>query len=288
MKDFLALDNRLNDWGPQGRREGEVLVFAIGNPNEGHGPALPRDNDLRCAQFVASRACERTGARFVAMIPYATDRVGDIARHWSPAYLPWDVCAEKSSEFVRAHCRWLRDTGARFSRVVIVNGHGGNQGIDQHPAWAKVQTEFAIGPIAFAFSIQEDLGPAIAMLEPLSPETRDAYRAVKSGHADTLEHSVAMLYHGLDLGKLTGLNRRLTMQGTDAALREYPPIGGLAGYLKFGDARFDPLRAIPSLVECWRQFEADGQILLYPELARAVMDRSIQAVVQTIGAPVGS
>jgi len=42
--DEINLKGKMDNWGPYGKNEGKWLIFTVGNPNEGHGLALPRMN----------------------------------------------------------------------------------------------------------------------------------------------------------------------------------------------------------------------------------------------------
>ncbi|MBN2154211.1 MAG: creatininase family protein [Candidatus Lokiarchaeota archaeon] len=282
MENDLNLKGRMDDWGPYGRQEGRTIVFSIGNPNEGHGPALPRDNDSRCANYVAYNVCERTGARFVAHIPFTTDRVGEIARDWSPGYMPMDECVERSVAFVKQHCEALLSRGIAFDRVAVIVGHGGNNGIEAYGEWGELRDELGIEGIGFHGTIKVDLGRLLRLLEPFSEAERQSYLGVKGGHADTVEHSIATLYNGLDYGRVTEINQHIKKRGMDETLKKWPVLGGLGGYLKFGGERYEPLRKVAGLVECLAKFEEDGQIFVYPRLARLLMEGSIDATARAI------
>nr|MDO8088696.1 creatininase family protein [Candidatus Sigynarchaeum springense] len=282
MDDFLNLEGKMGDWGPFGEGESRAIVFSIGNPNEGHGPALSPDNDSRCANYVAYNVCERTGARFIAHIPYTTDRVGDIARDWSPGYMPMAECVQKSVAFVKYHCEALRSRGIPFSRIFVIVGHGGNNGIEAHAEWKDLQATLGIDAIVFTGTIKVDIGKLLRLLEPFSDAEREAYLGVKGGHADTVEHSIATLYHGLDYGKVTMINRHIKERGMDETLKKWPVLGGLGGYLKFGGARYDALRKVPGLAECLAKFEEDGQIFIYPRLAKLLMESSIESIARLV------
>ena len=276
MNDFLNLNGKMNDWGPFSTVQTRVLVFSIGNPYEGHGPALSPDNDSRCANYVASRVSEMTGARYIAHIPYTTDRVGEIATAWSPGYIPMEECVKKSIEFIKYHCNTLKEQDISFDRILIIVGHGGNNGIEKYDNWNELKESYDLQEILFSGTIRVDLGKILRALEPFSEETRQAYLGVKGGHADTMEHSIATLYGGVDYGALYNLNLFIKQKGIDAALKKWPVIGGLGGYLKFGGERYDALRNVSGLMECLKKFEEDGQIFLFSEFARIVMDISLK------------
>lgn len=282
MAGELDLKGKMDDWGPFTKQCKDTLVFSIGNPDEGHGPALSPDNDSRCANFVACKVCEKSGARFIAHIPYTTDRVGEIAKAWSPGYIPMDECVKRSVSFVKYHCTILKERGIPFNKIFVIVGHGGNNGIENYPEWAELAAEFGLDAIKFAGTIRVDIGKILMALEPFPEETRQCYLGIKGGHADTIEHSIATLYGGVDHGKLYAMNQYILERGTDAALKRWPVIGGLGGYLKFGGDFFEPLRKVPGLVECLHKFEQDKQVYVFPDFARIVMDISIATTVRDI------
>ncbi|MFX0206421.1 MAG: hypothetical protein ACFFDT_10590 [Candidatus Hodarchaeota archaeon] len=279
MSDFLNLKGKMSDWGPFELASSNTLIFSMGNPCEGHGPALSPDNDSRCANFVAYHVSERSGAKFVAHIPYTTDQVGDIALDWSPAYIPMEECVNKCVAYIEYHCKVLQEVGIEFSKIIIINGHGGNYGVDKFSIWDKLKTQFRLSDLKFISTYEVEIHEA---LQDFSTETRDAYlTAVQTGgHADTIEHSIATLYGGIDYGKFYQMNKFIKTD-VGAALKKWPVLGGLGGYLKFGGERYEPLRKV-GLERCLRQFEEDEQIYLFPELAQIVMEHLVKKITSII------
>ena len=49
----LSLEGKMDNWGPFGENEGKWLIFSMGNPEEGHGYALPRNIDDLVGQYTA-------------------------------------------------------------------------------------------------------------------------------------------------------------------------------------------------------------------------------------------
>ncbi|MBD3186364.1 hypothetical protein GF325_06005 [Candidatus Bathyarchaeota archaeon] len=278
---MFDIEKKMNAWGPFSPRDAGTLIFSIGNLHEGHGPALSPDNDSRCANFVAYRVSERTGARFMAHVPFTTDRVGDIARDWSPGYLPMDECVRKSVDFINFHVNALKDRGVTLSKILIIVGHGGNKGIENYDDWDALREQHGMESILFASTFTVDLGQVLRCLEPYSEETRMEYLAVKPGHADTMEHSIATLYGGVDMGKYAMMNRFMRNHGVDAALKKWPVIGGLGGYLKFGGDRYEPLRKV-GLGSCLKKLEEDGQLFIFKDFAKEVMEISIGNICRMI------
>jgi creatinine amidohydrolase/Fe(II)-dependent formamide hydrolase-like protein len=278
MSDFLNLKGKMSDWGPFELVSSNTLIFSMGNPCEGHGPALSPDNDSRCANFIAYHVSERSGANFVAHIPYTTDQVGDIALDWSPTYIPMEECVNKCVAFIEYHCKILQEREINFSRIFIINGHGGNYGVDKYLIWDELKTQFRLSDLRFVNTYEVDIDEVLQS-QNYSNETRDSYlTAVKTGgHADTIEHSIATLYGGVDYSKFYKMNNFIIKNSSEAALRKWPVLGGLGGYLKFGGERYEPLRQV-GLERCLRQFEEDGQIFLFPELAQIVIEHLIKRI----------
>ncbi|UCE14125.1 MAG: creatininase family protein [Candidatus Heimdallarchaeota archaeon] len=278
MSDFLNLKGKMSDWGPFKSEASNTLIFSMGNPYEGHGPALSPDNDSRCANFVAYHVSERSGAKFVAHIPYTTDQVGEIALDWSPVYIPMEECVNKCVDYIDYHCKILQKIGIVFSRILIINGHGGNYGVDTFPIWDELKQKFPLSDFMFLNTYEVEIDE-ILQSKNYSSETNDAYLTAKKtgGHADTIEHSIATLYGGVDYGKFYQMNNFIIRNGTEAALRKWPVLGGLGGYLKFGGEKYEPLRKV-GLERCLSQFEEDGQIFLFPELGQIVIEHLIKNI----------
>jgi len=270
--DFLNLKGKLSDRGPFGENEDKTIIFSIGNSNEAHGYALPRDVDARQAIYVAVNASNKAGARYIAHIPYSTDRVGDIAKFWSPNYLPFEKWLEKITEFMKMHITLLENYHLEFDKIVIVNFHGGN--IFPRKAIKKVQETIkgykikAFGPFDFDFNLVDQDKVNYWLIE----------QGVKPGHADTTEHSIAAVIGLVDYQKLKVMND-LISKDLNTALKRWPAIGGLGGFLEFGGPEFDPLREPKiGLVDCFKKFKEDKKILIFKELGQLILNGIIDSV----------
>ncbi len=229
----LELGRVLGEWGPFGEEENQCAVFTVGNPCEGHGPALPRDIDDRVVKALAARAADRTGSCYCAHVPYTSDRVGEIARAWSPLWIPQEEMVEKTCSFISAH---LGTHPIRFRRIVLLNGHGGNNFMSVHEG-----------------AMSERIGLPFTFLIP--------FLGVEAGHADTPEHSVAAYLGLVDRTKLNEVNA-VAKSDPREALRRWPPLGGLGGYILYGGDRFAELRKPEyGLVQCLSRFLEDRQII---------------------------
>ena len=96
----ISLEGKMDDWGPYGKDEGKWLIFSVGNPEEGHGYALPKNIDDLHSQHIAHLISCKTGGRYVAHIPWSTDNVGLIAKDWSPKTIPVNEMVKKLKQFL--------------------------------------------------------------------------------------------------------------------------------------------------------------------------------------------
>lgn len=200
----------------------DVAIASMGNAAEGHSSALARDIDDRTGFHVAARVANLSGARYVGHVPFATDRLGGLARVWSPACLPVEACVTRTI----AYLRFVLDHVERPRILWLVSGHGGNGALVPHlPAIAR-----ALGLDAVHYALALRVPPALPHLD--------------LQHAGTLEHGVARaLGPGcFDADAHGRLNARLAadLEGT---LKDEPALGGMAGYYLYGDERFDAIRA---------------------------------------------
>ncbi len=282
MGNFQKLTHEIHDWDSFRPTMHNTVIFTIGNPCEGHGPVLSADNDSRCANFVAFQVSNRTGARFISHIPYTSDQVGKIALDWSPSYLQMNEFVMKSAEFIRYHCNILYDQlNMKFSKILIINGHGGNNGMKKYPYWDKLSSQFE-SEVIFVNTYEVDATKCLQENPYLSDESLTVYSNIVSGHADTMEHSIASLYGGIDYGKLYQLNKFIRKNGVDATLKKWPVLAGLGGYQKFGGVEYEPLRKIEALVKCLKQFEKEKQIFVFPDFAHMIMEELISDICQKI------
>ncbi len=51
---------------------------------------------------------------------------GDVARDWSPRYVPMEKFLAKMKEYIRMHLDMYEDMGLPIKKVAIISGHGGN------------------------------------------------------------------------------------------------------------------------------------------------------------------
>ncbi len=272
----MDLKEKMESWGPYGKSENKVLIFSIGNEYEGHGPALPKDTDSRIAKYIAQRLAHESGQRYCAHIPFQTDRVGKCAQAWMPLYIPMEEFAQKVTKFINNYCEIIKDSVPNFKNIVIINGHGGNKGLE---AYLKAEN-FPV-PVQIKFAVSLELDKIVKFMETklkmnIFSKRKREMLALSIGHADDFEHSVAHAVGIVDEVKLKELNEQLK-KDFENTLKKYPVLGGLGGYIEFGDENFDVLRLEKlNLVECYQKFKNKGKIELFPELGQATIQYSIE------------
>lgn len=249
------------------------LVLSIGNEREGHGPALYEDTDSFFAINVATDVAKKTGARYVGHIPYTTDRVGDIAKAWMPAYMPFDEFIVASLEFLRSIVFQYKELLEDRLKLIIVVGHGG---------------------------IPKDLGKLIQ--KELEVHTTCVFPGIDFGmHAGDEEHSLLAYlkhfnYNGLDLIHKTAIE-----QEPEEVLRRWPPLFGLSGFWHesgiysedckedyrkpFKDLNFNDFQVLRRHAKEKRveEFLWDGELYVDIMAGKKLYDRFLSKVERTIG-----
>ncbi len=210
---------------PERRR---VFIFSVGNDFEAHGPALPPEVDSLMARMLSNQLAVNTGAYYAGHIPYTSDRVGEIARAWSPLHIDFELFLEKTVGLIK-------EAMSKFpwpaERIIIFVGHGGlipllMMGDDLSK---KIGVKTRVGFVAGVGKV--DL--------PKNLEARDAVEKILAGageHAYILEHSVAAAMGVLDWEKLEKMNQEAA-RDPEALLRKHPALAGLGGYQLFGDPK---------------------------------------------------
>lgn len=291
----LKLKNKMRRWGPFEEKEYQWLIFSVGNPNEGHGLAIPRATDDFHARKAAFDLQNHTGQRYVAHIPYTTDSVGDVAKDWSPNYLPWEEFFQKTIDFIKYHLNVIREMNRKASRVFLITGHGGNRQILEKESQKLIEEELNIDAFISITSLvdRKDANLVLEEVRKLaedmiqkrgtrfgfskSKKLEDFYTKIllSAGHASHVEHSI-MAYLGLcDMNKVKIMNDLLE-KDFEKALRKWPPIGGLGGYLLAGGKYIEALKTVVSDEEAiWNCFNGlknlnNGKLIIAPELGEII------------------
>ncbi|BAW31117.1 MAG TPA: 2-amino-5-formylamino-6-ribosylaminopyrimidin-4(3H)-one 5'-monophosphate deformylase [Methanothermobacter sp.] len=101
-----------------------IGILALGSHLENHGPALPIDTDAKISSYLALKASNRTGAKFLGIVYAATEH----------PYIRHGIHI-KPRELVDKHLKPILECAKRslqIQKVLIVNGHGGNMPIKKY------------------------------------------------------------------------------------------------------------------------------------------------------------
>ena len=241
MDEFKLTEDNMKGWGLHKRADKDVLVYSMGCIDEGHGPALQRDNDCLVAKRTAVQASETLGVQYKGHLPFVSDRVGEIAKDWCPAWQSMDEVLEGIIEFVRYDLsKWRKPV----THVAIVSGHGGNNFLKDEEA-----------------KLKEKIGVPVYYVLPFADcETQhENYGKVFVEHANSGEHSVAAYMRLLDVKWLERINQEAS-RDPEKVLRDYKPLCGLGGYSLLGGERYKILRKY-GLHEVAEQFLEEKHIL---------------------------
>ncbi|OVE74814.1 hypothetical protein BVX95_01080 [archaeon D22] len=230
-------------------KNSDILVFSAGNPSEAHGPALPHDIDTKIAQMAAIEAAYMSGATYLGNIPFTTDGIGEIARVWSPAYIPVDEFMRRTRQFVDMHLGYQRSF-ANVKGIVFVVGHGG---------------------------IPQTLGE-----EMKSPgiETRCVFPTMFGSHADEYEHSCSQ-YLGLLDNEGLDMIHEVAKKDPNEALRRWPVLLGLSGFWLYHGDEFAKLYK-PHKMEKVKRFRDERIIRVDRDFGRNIFDKFVSASVEGI------
>lgn len=286
----IKLEGKMNDWGPFGKNEGKWLIFSIGNPVEGHGYALPRNIDDLHSQRIAHLISCRTGGRYVAHIPWATDNFTAIAKDWAPKSIPVEEIIPNIIEFMSFHIKIYKKMDLSTSNVFVYSGHGGNRPIAQYCDEIKnaLQLEKLIvaDTEAFADDIEDraldEVTKLSAQLAGKGEDQRQIRRALVQillsiAHAGHFEHSLGAAMGILDEEKLNIMNQELE-RDFEAALKKWPPLGGLGGFLLAGGEYTEALGTKENdkfgLWKCLKRLRRldHGKVRIYKELGELMIN----------------
>jgi hypothetical protein len=301
------LKEKMGDWGPFGEKESKWLIFSVGNPNEGHGYALPRNIDDLHAKKCAYDLEFHTGQRYISHIPYTTDRAGDVAREWSPFYSPWKEFLQTSIDFMKYFVNIIRNREEEVSRIMLVTGHGGNDDLTNRKVQKEIQKELDVKKFIaitalvsrkdavrvleevkkLSIEIIENKGPQFGYTN--ADELSDFYTKVllSAGHACHTEHSLGAAMGVCDMKKVEVMNSLLE-KNFEQALKKWPPIGGLGGYLLAGGKYTDALGTQDNdkygLWNCLNGLKNlnHGKLIVIPELGALIQRLSLEIKTEII------
>ncbi|MHA1725874.1 MAG: hypothetical protein ACTSXH_13760 [Promethearchaeota archaeon] len=297
----LDLKEKMNDWGPWEEKESKCLIFSVGNPNEGHGYAMPRNIDDLHAKKAAHDLEFTTGQRHVAHIPYTTDRCGPVAKAWAPAFIPFEEFLDKSIQFMKYHINLIKERGDEISLVLLLTGHGGNAQLLERKYQKLIEKELEVKKFRAVTALvdRKDAGVVLEEVKKLANEmintkgTRFGFNnadeladfyfkiLLSAGHASHAEHSLAAALNVLDMKKVEIMNELLS-KDFEAALRKWPAIGGLGGYLLAGGKYTEALGTEDNdkfgLWNCLKGLREinEGKLVVAPELGHLIHDVSLK------------
>jgi creatinine amidohydrolase/Fe(II)-dependent formamide hydrolase-like protein len=258
MVDLKIQNEELENYGPYDPETRRIALFSVANDFEAHGYPMPPQTDTLLAQNWCHRIVRQIGASYIAHIPYCTDSTGEVALNWSPNYIPFQEFYRKVRDFVRWHLKHLSFTP---SKVAIIIGHGGNR---QLPEREKALSKSLGLPVKCL-----EAGVSEALIYPDFEPLGVIYDIFDKGgeHAYIAEYSMIAHLGHLDFGKLAVLNEVAAKDPLEA-LRRWPAIAGLGGYMQFGGPEYDPLREIGGLVVSLEDFKKRRKIIVDRELGR--------------------
>ncbi|MBD3338175.1 MAG: hypothetical protein GF353_03645 [Candidatus Lokiarchaeota archaeon] len=301
------LEGKMDKWGPFEEKESKWVLFTVGNPYEGHGLALPRNIDDLHAKKAANDLEFTTGQRYVAHIPYTTDRVGDIAKEWSPYYIPWEEFYQKSVEFMKYFIELLRARGEEVSRVMLIIGHGGNYDLIERKCQRAIRSELDLSRFVSVTALvsRRQAGLVIEEVKKLAKtyienngpqygfdtaeDLADFFMRIllSAGHASHTEYSLAAALGVCDMEKVAIMNQLLE-KDFEGALKKWPPIGGLGGYLMAGGKYTDALGTeeddkygLWSCLNALRELN-NGKLIVIPELGELIYRLSVKTKTELI------
>ncbi len=293
--DIYNLKNKMDDWGPFEDKECRWLLFSVGNPWEGHGLALPKAIDDFHAKTAARDLEMQTGQRYVGHIPYTTDRAGSVAKDWAPFYIPWEDFLKKCIDYMKYHIDIIKKRGEVVSNVMLLTGHGGNDDLTNRKIQKEIQNQLEVKKFVgiTALVSRKQAGSILEEVKKLAEEIiskegerfgyttkenlTDFYTKIllSAGHASHTEHSLGAALGLCDMHKVARMNKLLE-KNFEKALKKWPPIGGLGGYLLAGGKYTDALGTEDDdkfgLWNCLNGLKTinNGKLVIAPELGHLI------------------
>ncbi len=107
------------------------------------------------------------------------------------------------------------------------------------------------------------------------------------GHASHMEHSLAAAMGMCDMNKVAIMNQLLE-KDFEAALKKWPPLGGLGGYLLAGGKYTEALGTEDNdKMNLWNCFKGlrdlnNGKLVISPELGLVIQEYSVKEKIDMI------
>lgn len=254
----IVSSEQLDGYGPYTSEARRIAMFSVANDFEAHGYPMPPHTDSLLARNWCNLIARKIGASYIAHIPYSTDTAGEIARNWSPDYIPFEEFYSKLVDFVKWHVERL---SFKPEKIIIIIGHGGNRDLparddDLSKALGLPTTSLSAGvsgPLVYP-----EFEALDAVIEIVA----------KGGeHAYILEYSLIAHLGHLDYEKLDALNEVAAKDPLEA-LRRWPAIAGLGGFIEHGGSEFDWLKQNEGFQVALADFKERRKIIVDAELGR--------------------
>ncbi|TFG15371.1 MAG: hypothetical protein EU535_01735 [Promethearchaeota archaeon] len=298
---------KMENLGPFEGKESKWLLFSIANPYERHGPALPLMTDDFHAKRAAYELELRTGQKYVAHIPYTTDRCGPVAKEWAPYYMPWEEFYDKTVNFMKYHINLLRNRGEEISYAMLLVSHGGNADIMERKYQREIQKELDLKKF-LSLTAHVSRKNAVRVLEEVKKlsidviekegqrygcstpeELSELYTRIllSTGHASHTEHSLIAAMGLCDMQKVDMVNSLLE-KNFEATLKRWPALGGLGGYLLAGGKYTEALGTEDNdkygLWNCLNGLKTfnNGKLIVDAELGALVQRISLETKIELI------
>ena len=208
--------------------------------------------------------CERLGLQYSGHLPFVSDRVGEIAKDWCPAWMPVDIVTRGIIDYIK---RDIEGWPKKVSHAVVISGHGGNN-------FLKDEEDNLSQEIGIPFHY------TLPFAECSAEHTK--YGKIEVEHANPGEHSVAAYMGVLDKEALDEINMTAA-QNPEEALRKWPPLCGLGGYILLGGPRYEALRNPDwGLERHGRKFLEEKYILGDYEVGKALFNQNLDNTIKDI------
>jgi len=249
-----------------------VLLYGMGSIDEDHGPAIPRDIDDLTADMTATRAIQRIGPEkfdYKGVLPFGSDRVGEIAKRWCPAWIPPEEATQKVINLISDYI----ESNDKATHAAIISGHGGNNFLkDQESMISK-----KVG-IPFMYTCP------FAGVEYNHPK----YGHIEVEHATSGDHSTVLYMSKInDRVKFNpkGVKQinELAAKNPEEALKKWPPLCGLGGYILYGGPDFEGLRNPDYELEVHsKRFFKDKRIIADRDLGKILFNKNLDNTIKQI------